>query len=81
MAAVCGPFERRVRPAARNRGRQMNFKIREVGNSQSHYADVVVSEGATKLDLGLLDAKQRRELAGELQSAIDDLLSGLPEES
>ena len=56
----------------------MEFKIREIGNSASHYADVVATEGGTRIELGVLDTKQRRALADELQSAIDDLLSGLP---
>lgn len=56
----------------------MQFKIREVGSSANHYADVVVIEGGTKIELGLLDKEQRRQLADSLQSAVDDLLSGLP---
>lgn len=59
----------------------MEFKIREVGSSQNHYADVTLTEGSTKIELGLLDKKQRRALAEELQSAIDELLSGLPEQA
>jgi hypothetical protein len=58
----------------------MQFTIRKVGNSTSRYADVVVTEGSTKIELGLLNAAERRALADELQSAIDDLLSGLPDD-
>lgn len=54
----------------------MQFKIREIGG---FYADVIAVEGNTKIELGLLDEKQRRQLADELQSAIDDLLHGLIE--
>ena len=59
----------------------MKFIIREVGNPASKCADVTVVEDGTKLNLGLLDKAQRRELAGDLQAAVDYLLCGLDEEA
>ena len=63
-----------------NEGEDMDFKIREVGNSKHHYADVVAVDGGTRIELGLLDKTQRRALADKLQAAVDDLLFGLPDE-
>ena len=54
----------------------MEYYIREIGNN--HYASVRILEGDVSIDFGLLGEKERRALAEELQSAIDDLLRGLP---
>lgn len=54
----------------------MEFKIRKNQGARI-YLDVQVIDGNTKIDLGLLDDKQRMELASTLTEAAADLLEGL----
>jgi hypothetical protein len=52
----------------------MRIKTRMVSGG---YMDVSIEVRSTSIDLGLLDEEGRRELAKELEDAIDDLLSGI----
>lgn len=51
----------------------MEFRIRK----NSIYLDVSIREGGTVIDLGLLDDKERIELARKLEEAVDDLMAGI----
>jgi len=41
------------------------------------YKELIIKDKSTTMESGLLDEAERRELAQELQIAIDDLLTGL----
>lgn len=43
----------------------------------NQYLEVKVKAGNSVIDLGLFDDKERKELALELQQAIDELMNGL----
>lgn len=53
----------------------MKFIVRNYANSD--YKELIIENGAAMMESGLLDEKERRQMAEELQSAIDDLLQGL----
>ena len=54
----------------------MEFKIRSTGT----LVHVILTEGSTNIDLGLLDISERICLAEEFQAAIDELLYGITNE-
>jgi hypothetical protein len=54
----------------------MKFDVRTVGGQ---YKEVKVSYVGTTIETGLLDEKERRELAAALREAADDLMYGLDE--
>ena len=51
----------------------MEFDIRK----NTRYLNVKVTEGRTVIDLGVLDDRERIELARQLKEAIDELLEGI----
>lgn len=53
----------------------MKFIVKNYANSD--YKELVVENGAAMMESGLLDEKDRRQMAEDLQAAIDDLLCGL----
>ncbi len=54
----------------------MKIKIRHV----SKYADVWIEHDGAMIVVGLLNDRERRTLAEELQEAVDELLRDLPGE-
>lgn len=53
----------------------MEFTVKGYGGDA--YKELIINDRGATMESGLLDDSERRKLADELQSAIDDLLSGL----
>ncbi len=51
----------------------MEFRIRKNGK----YLDVSLHDGGTVIYLGLLDDKERIDLARKLEEAVDDITDGI----
>jgi hypothetical protein len=47
--------------------------MRFIIKRNADYLDVQVTDGPTTIDLGLLDAQERKQLAETLRTAADDL--------
>ena len=53
----------------------MDFFVKSYGHEA--YKELIINDRGTTMESGLLDESERRKMADELQSAIDELLSGL----
>lgn len=51
----------------------MEFTVK----SNVSYKELIIRDGSTTMESGLLDETERRALADDLQEVIDDLLLGL----
>ncbi len=56
----------------------MEIEVRALNYTTNRYASVMVHHSGATINIGVLDARDRQELAKKLQEAIDELLHDLP---